>query len=88
MWRTRLTLLGLAGVLLVGAGKGRSNDPRTAAGRGPEAGATKIDLQGTWAITSVTRDGAADPAQLGELVTFEGDKIIFQPAIPQFAAIS
>lgn len=88
MWRTRLSILGLAGVLLVGTGKGRSNDPRTAADRGPQAGAAKIDLQGTWEITSVTRDGAADRAQLGERLTFKGDKIIFQPSIIQLAAVS
>jgi len=35
-------------------------------------------LQGTWVVTSVQRDGALDPTQVGALLTFEESAVRFK----------
>jgi hypothetical protein len=37
------------------------------------------DLDGTWEIISVHRDGEADPVQVGALLTFANGEVRFQP---------
>ena len=41
------------------------------------------DLDGTWEIISVHRDGEADPVQVGALLTFANGEVRFQPKIRQ-----
>jgi hypothetical protein len=41
------------------------------------------ELDGTWEIISVVRDGKADPVQGGALLTFANGEVQFQPKIPQ-----
>jgi len=43
-------------------------------------------LDGTWEILSVHRDGEADPVQVGALLTFANGKVTFQPNIRQVNA--
>jgi hypothetical protein len=38
-------------------------------------------LQGVWIITSVQKDGAADPTQIGASVTFFRDTVEYAPQI-------
>jgi hypothetical protein len=40
-------------------------------------------LDGTWEIISVHRDGEADPVQVGALLTFANGEVRFQPKIRQ-----
>jgi len=40
-------------------------------------------LDGTWEILSVHRDGEADPVQVGALLTFANGEVKFQPKIRQ-----
>jgi hypothetical protein len=40
-------------------------------------------LDGTWEVISVHRDGKADPVQIGALLTFADGEVKFQPKIPQ-----
>jgi hypothetical protein len=50
----------------------------------PAAGAAD-SLEGVWTITSVVRDGEPDPLQVGELMTFSADRVMFHAKVPQFA---
>lgn len=43
-------------------------------------------LDGTWEIISVHRDGEADPVQVGALLTFANGEVTFQPNIRQVNA--
>jgi hypothetical protein len=74
MLRTRLVLfsLGLAAATLAAGATGEAY--------------TRPDrdrVQGTWEVLSVHRDGVADPAQVGALVTFAGDQVTFTPRVVQ-----
>jgi hypothetical protein len=44
------------------------------------------NLDGTWEILSVHRDGEADPVQVGALLTFANGEVTFQPNIRQVNA--
>jgi hypothetical protein len=44
------------------------------------------NLDGTWEIISVHRDGEADPVQVGALLTFANGEVTFQPNIRQVNA--
>jgi hypothetical protein len=41
------------------------------------------NLDGTWEILSVHRDGEVDPVQVGSLLTFTNGEVRFQPKIRQ-----
>ena len=42
------------------------------------------ELDGTWEILSVHRDGEPDPVQIGATLTFTNGEVKFQPNVPQF----
>jgi hypothetical protein len=42
------------------------------------------ELDGTWKILSVHRDGQADPVQVGAYMTFANGEVKFWPKVPQF----
>lgn len=66
----RWTIAGIALALIVGSYQAsRHQIPTTAI---PE-------LDGTWEIISVHRDGEADPVQVGALLTFANGEVKFQP---------
>jgi hypothetical protein len=75
MPRIRWVAFGLAAALLAVNGDGRPTAvPRDAL---PAA----EGLEGTWLITSVVRDGAPDPAQIGGSLTFAGGSVTLQPRV-------
>ena len=41
-------------------------------------------LEGSWEVTSVQRDGEADPMQIGARLTFTGNEVKFQPTVLDF----
>ncbi len=66
----RWTIAGIALAFLCGSDQAsRHQIPTTAI---PE-------LDGTWEIISVHRDGNADPVQVGALLTFANGEVKFQP---------
>ena len=69
MLRTRLAAFGV--FMVLAAGRYALGYPAPP----PDAG----QLQGTWQVVSVERDGQADAGQVGSLVTFAGDGATFQP---------
>ena len=46
------------------------------------------ELDGTWEILSVQRDGELDPVQIGAALTFAKGEVTFQPNVPQFETFS
>lgn len=69
MLQSRLAVLTLAATLLGGIWVG----PPSAVH--PDGG----QLQGTWQITSVLRDGEPDRLQIGAFMMFSGDEVTFWP---------
>lgn len=88
MRRSRFALLALVALFGAETRSGRPAAPRSEAKQTPTVSKEAKQLQGTWTITAVTRNGAADPAQLGERLIFTGNKVVFKPAVVQFAAFS
>jgi hypothetical protein len=75
--RALCVLLGLAAAVVV-VWPREGNPPAADA-----AGA----LEGVWIITSVVRDGEPDALQVGEWVTFSGDRVMFHPKVPEFTNV-
>jgi hypothetical protein len=46
------------------------------------------EIDGTWEILSVHRDGELDPVQIGAQLTFADGEVKFQPNVPQFEYFS
>jgi len=42
------------------------------------------ELDGTWEILSVHRDGVLDPVQVGAKLTFANEEVKFQPNVREF----
>lgn len=71
----RWTIAGIALALIVGSYQAsRRQTPTTA---------IPAELDGTWEIVSVHRDGEIDPVQVGALLTFANGEVKFQPNIWQ-----
>jgi hypothetical protein len=68
MLRNRLAALGICALLAAGK-----------FGLGSAASIDAPELQGAWEITSVQRDGVADPTQVGSILTIAGNAATFQP---------
>ena len=73
-------VFGVACALLVGC------DEEKNAYREPPTMVAQSNLDGTWEILSVHRDGEADPVQVGALLTFANGEVRFQPKIRQVNA--
>ncbi len=74
MQHIRWVALGLALVLLAA----RDQDSSGAFHGRP------IEIEGTWEIVAVYRDGQADPSQVGAQLTFANGEVQFQPKVRQF----
>ena len=75
MSRIRLSVLGVAVVLLIGY---RSSHQ-------PADGGEAESLEGSWEVTSVQRDGEPDLLQVGAQLIFTGTEVQFQPKAVQIA---
>ncbi len=70
----RWTIAGIALALIVGSYQASRHEVSTTA---------ISELDGTWEILSVDRDGEADPIQVGARLTFTNGEVKFQPNIQQ-----
>ena len=70
----RWTIAGIALALIVGSDQASRHQTQTTA---------IPQLDGTWEIISVHRDGKADPVQVGALLAFANGEVKFQPNIRQ-----
>jgi hypothetical protein len=75
MSRIRLSVLGVAVVLLIGC---RSSHQ-------PADGGEAESLEGSWEVTYVQRDGEPDLLQVGAQLSFTGTEVQFQPKALQIA---
>jgi hypothetical protein len=72
----RLTVLGVTLALAVASDKGTTS-PQQSPMRVPQ-------LEGTWEILSVHRNGESDPVQVGARLTFADGEVKFLPRARQF----
>ena len=63
---------------------GSDQDSSRAFHRPPPTIVTQSELDGTWKILSVRRNGQADPVQVGAFLIFDNGEVKFWPKVPQF----
>ena len=78
MWLMRWTVLGLSLAFL------GCSDQNTSSQRQSTTMVPRTELDGTWEILSVQRDGELDPVQVGAKLIFANGEVKFQPNELQF----